>query len=436
MTNSHDNSNNDVSSIVSTTAEKDDSSSPVLPDKLQFWEGTSVHVNQGRHWSSAIIWISTTLFGVSLIWAFTAKIDQSVSVPGRLEPSGSVRDVESPTAGVIDKVYIAEGEFVQAGDPLFTVEGKGLASRRRAILDTQLLLQLQADSLQSVLVSNGDPSKFAPEPPIPQVIDPDLQQKLLTSRQQSQQLRSQLQQISSRLNSRSKTLTLKKRIVDDLLPLYESGAMGRNQYLAELNQIQEIEADLSSLLEERTRVIGLAASQLNQVDRQLLTIKAELVQIGQTIDYQTVKAPIAGKVFDAQLTPFSVINTDQTVLKLVPENKLQAKVSISNADIGFVEIGMPVTVAVDSFPAGEFGYLNGTLTSLASDALKPDQNNSVYHFPATVSLKQQEVLAGDKSLNLQSGMSVVANIKLRSRPVISIISDLFVKQLDGVKRFR
>ena len=40
------------------------------------------------------------------------------------------------------------------------------------------------------------------------------------------------------------------------------------------------------------------------------------------------------------------------------------------------------------------------------------------------------------SLNLQSGMGVSANIKLRSRPVISIISDLFTKQLEGVKRFR
>ena len=46
-------------------------------------------------------------------------------------------------------------------------------------------------------------------------------------------------------------------------------------------------------------------------------------------------------------------------------------------------------------------------------------------------LKQQTVLSGSKQLNLQSGMGVSANIKLRSRPVISIVSDLFTKQLDG-----
>ena len=68
--------------------------------------------------------------------------------------------------------------------------------------------------------------------------------------------------------------------------------------------------------------------------------------------------------------------------------------------------------------------------------LKPDQENPTYRFPASIRLEQQEVIAGDNTLNLQSGMSVSANIKLRSRPVISILSDLFVKQLDGVKRFR
>ena len=53
----------------------------------------------------------------------------------------------------------------------------------------------------------------------------------------------------------------------------------------------------------------------------------------------------------------------------------------------------------------------------------------------TVSLEEQIVESGQR-LNLQSGMGISANIKLRSRPVISLVSDLFTKQMDGVKRFR
>jgi len=97
---------------------------------------------------------------------------------------------------------------------------------------------------------------------------------------------------------------------------------------------------------------------------------------------------------------------------------------------------LPVSVSVDSFPSGEFGYIKGSLTKLGSDALPPDQRSQTYRFPAIVKLEEQSVLSGDQKLNLQSGMGVSANIRLRSRPVITIISDMFTKQLDGVKRFR
>ena len=161
-----------------------------------------------------------------------------------------------------------------------------------------------------------------------------------------------------------------------------------------------------------------------------------MVGLKETISYRTVRAPIDGKVFDAQVSPQTVVNGDQTVLKLVPAARLQAKVEISDADIGFVKVGLPVNVSVDSFPSGEFGYIQGSLTKLGSDALPPDARSPQYRFPATVSLKQQSVVSGDQMLNLQSGMGVSANIKLRSRPVITIVSDLFTKQMDGVKRFR
>mgnify|MGYP002048737661 CR=1 FL=1 len=367
-----------------------------------------------------------------MLWAFTAKIDQSVSVSGRLEPSGSVREVDSPSGGVIAEVFVKEGALVQAGQPLFTVEGKGLASRRQSLIDAQRLLELQASSLKAVLVSDGDPTRFAPEPPLPNVDDPQVLAQLGTARQQSQQLRAQLVQISAQLVSRRKTLALQELIARDLKPLYESGAMARHQYLSQLNQVQETRSQVASLDVERTRVIGQAASRLNQVDRQLLTLNAELVGIVENIDYRTVKAPIDGHVFSSEVSPYSVINANQVVLKLVPENHLEAKVSINNSDIGFVKIGMPVAVSVNSFPAGEFGYIDGTLSSIGLDVLKPDQENPAYRFPAQISLKQQSVLSGDNELNLQSGMSISANIKLRSRPVISILSDLFVKQLDGL----
>ena len=407
-----------------------------LPSKFKAWEGSSAYVEQGRHWSSALIWLCATLFGGSLVWAFTAKIDQTVSVRGRLEPSGSVRNVESPSAGVVSKVFVKDGVEVEQGQPLFDVEAKGLASRRKALETTVTLFEFQGKTLASILRSGGDPSRFGELPEIPVVDVPLLNDQLKTARQQSQQFISRLEQISARLGSRRSTMQLREQIANDMKPLFEIGAMARNQYLVQLNQVQETRAEVATLEEERSRVIGQIASQLNQINRQLIQIRAELVGLEETISYRTVRAPISGKVFDVKVSPQTVVNADQEVLRLIPANRLQAKITISDADIGFVKVGLPVNVSVDSFPSGEFGYISGTLIKLGSDVLPPDQEFRQYRFPAIVSLKEQSVLSGDQSLNLQSGMGVSANIKLRSRPVISIISDLFTKQLEGVKRFR
>ena len=212
--------------------------------------------------------------------------------------------------------------------------------------------------------------------------------------------------------------------------------MSRIQYLNQRNAVQEKRAEVASLMEEKSGVIGGAAGQLTQNNRELESLRSELAQLRESIGYRTVKAPISGTVFDLAIKPRSVISTDQVLLRIVPPNALQATVEISNRDIGFMHTGLPVSVAVESFPAGEFGYIQGTLTSIGSDALPPDPQKPIYRFPAVVTLKQQSVESGGRRLNLQSGMAVSANIRLRSRPAINIVSDLFTKQLEGVKRFR
>ena len=68
--------------------------------------------------------------------------------------------------------------------------------------------------------------------------------------------------------------------------------MARNQYLTQRNRVQEVKAEVATLVEERSKVIGQLAAQLNQIDRQMIQIKSELVGLRETISYRTVRAPI------------------------------------------------------------------------------------------------------------------------------------------------
>ena len=82
-----------------------------LPEGFTPWEGSSMAVRQGRHWSSTLIWISAAIFGGAMIWAFNAKVDQTITVTGRLQPQGSVEEVDSPATGVVSRVFVKDGQI-------------------------------------------------------------------------------------------------------------------------------------------------------------------------------------------------------------------------------------------------------------------------------------------------------------------------------------
>ena len=63
-------------------------------------------------------------------------------------------------------------------------------------------------------------------------------------------------------------------------------------------------------------------------------------------------------------------------------------VFLSNKDIAFVKIGQKVKVRVDAYPYNEFGELEGTIESIGSDVLEPDETYAFYRFPVTVRLSK------------------------------------------------
>ena len=104
--------------------------------------------------------------------------------------------------------------------------------------------------------------------------------------------------------------------------------------------------------------------------------------------------------------------------------------------IGFVKVGMPVEISIDSFPASDFGVLEGKVKKIGSDALPPSQidQRTEYRFPATIRLENQSLKLDDgSSLPLQVGMSLSANIKLRKVSYLRLLLSNFKSKADSLK---
>ena len=192
------------------------------------------------------------------------------------------------------------------------------------------------------------------------------------------------------------SLSVNENILNRLKELVEAGAVSEIQYLEQKNKVSKIK---SSLKENK-----------------------------KLLEYQKIIAPIDGIIFDLKATkPGYVGRSSEPIFKIVPRRNLRAKVEIDSRKIGFVKVGKEVEISIDSYPASDFGVIDGSVTRIGSDALPPDPSlNKGFRFPADIKLNTPylELKSGQK-LPLQVGMSVSTNIKLRKVTYIQLFLNKF-----------
>lgn len=308
----------------------------------------------------------------------------------------------------------------------------------------------------------------------------ELNTRIAAAESEIEQLQKRLDQNESQLANAKERLKTEQKILSDLEPLVRVGGFSRIQYTKQQSEVGTRNAEVQQLTDEKLRMeldiaqakeqlentkaltkkeltdlIATNNKQVNDIDSKLDSIKrqlretivanekkiaeidSQLKQAEVTLNYQELRAPVGGTVFDLKPAAAGfVTNSTEPILKIVPDEALVAKVFITNKDIGFVHEGMDVDVRIDSFPFSEFGDVKGKLIWIGSDALPPEQIRPYYTFPAKIRLNQQSLAIKDRKVTLQSGMSISANIKVRDRTVLSIFTDLFSSKTDSLKNVR
>lgn len=356
-------------------------------------------LQQSRFLVRTIIWVLLGTTGAAVTWLALAKTDEVVAAPGKLEPEGDVKTVQMPVGGVLDQILVKDGQRVSQGQILLRLDNEATVDRERSIREgitaKQQQLNLKQVELRRYLNLN------------------DTEYKVL-----------------------SRNLELERQIQARLATLKREGAAPELQYLQQRNKVREIEGELEKIRVERLRQTAILEQAIQQLHGELADLRSRLTELTVNIRYQDLKSPVDGVVFD--LKPKGqgfVAQTSEPVMKIVPFSALQAKVEIDSSQIGFVRLGRPTEISIDSFPSTDFGVLQGKLISIGSDALPPDQLKQTYRFPATVKLNSQQFrLRSGQILPLQVGMSLTANIKLRKVSYLQLLLGSFQDKAESLRK--
>jgi HlyD family secretion protein len=362
-------------------------------------DSDDVVLQQSRFWARGISWALMGVTGFALAWLALAKTEEIVTAPGKLEPLGVVKDVQMPVGGVVDQVLVKEGDRVKKGQLLLKLDTEATQDRKASVEKT-IQFKEQQLSLKQV----------------------ELTRYLAVNDTEQQVLRD--------------SLVLEKEVLSRLDKLNREGATAELQFLQQRNKVQEVAGQLQQAKVERLRQQAILEQGARELSSNLADLRSKLIELNVNIRYQAIRAPEAGLVFE--LKPKSrgfVAETSEPVMKIVPFDRLEARVEVPSTDIGFVQVGKAADISIDSFPASDFGVLQGKVRKIGSDALPPDQLKQFYRFPVDIRLNSQQLkLKSGASLPLQVGMSITANVKLRKVTYLQLLLSDFKDKAKSLQR--
>ena len=363
------------------------SAKQVVGDAAEKWlaRNRSLVLRQTPVWAQSLAVIFIAMGSIAVLGAIFFKIDEVITVSGQLEAINGTTDVKTPAGGKVAAVFFKDGEFIRKGQKLVRFDTRQAADEKATLSALILLEQKDLNNKKGILAERYSV----------------LAQKVNTN----------------------------EGIVRELKGLVDKGGFQRVQYLQQLDQLFELKSQLQSVKLEMSRITLEADKSIGQMRNKLRSAELQL-------QYQNVMAPASGIVFEPKVRVDGVLQAGETILTIVPQQGLKAEIFVSNKDIGFVKTGLMAKVRVDAFPFTRYGELEGKVYQIGADSLPPSEIANYYRFPVKLSLNRSFLKSQGVVIPLRSGMAITANLKLREKRVISLISDLLVDQTESVKGLR
>ena len=407
----------------------------------------TVLLNPSARPTTVIVWTLVSGTGLLLLWSLLAPLGESVAVQGKLQPGRRVKQVEAPVAGVVAEVLVKDGEAVKAGQMLLRFDldqarnqlATAQAVRSRLLSENRIYADALGDGRAQGLTAN-------------QQLQRNNQTEQLRSRQQG--ALQQLRQSQQRLAGLSQAWDTANDIANRYSYLARAGAVSGVQELQTRNTANQLR---SQVLEEQRSIARLEAN-LREVEstpgadlrgrveanlRQISDLDGQIRAARQQLQYGQLRTPVAGVVFDVRVTPRSVVAAAAPVLAIVPGGTLEARVLVPSKVIGFIRPGMKANISIDTFPSNDYGRLPGLVGGIGSDALTPEEMRSTLgaeatglFYPVVLQLQRQSLQAGQRQVPLKAGMTLTADIQLRQRPFISVLTSFFEDKRRSLERLR
>lgn len=362
------------------------------------------------------------LFVASIVYATQSHYSRKETVKGYLIPQKGVVKVYSGRAGVLDDLFVVEGERVKQGQSIAKIRNsQSLASGVELSVALSQELGTQIDSLTKELVTA-------------QVVFEKDERRI---ERQLEQLNLSLMAVERTKVTSQKRLEIKEQRLLNNRVLHDKGFLSstvlatvEEEYLEALEASQRLGRDIAtisveidSLTSEKLALPEQLILKQISIQRLISELKAKRAELNNQYEFVT-KAPETGIVTAIQPVLGAQLSPTSPILTIIPEDSpLEMDLLLPTRSAGFVEVGDPVRIRFDAFPYQKFGLAQGTVVNIDKSLVLPTEtvlpveiNEAVYRVRA--SLSSQVVEAYGESFPLKIGMIANADIVIESRTLL------------------
>ena len=394
------------------------------------WLG-SIEVGPTRYGGTFAIGALGCIAAIACLFVF-GRYTRHERVEGELVPSSGLVVIAAPSAGVIARCLVGEGERVAEGQAIVEV---GAKLDSAGLGDTHALIDAQLHEQQASL-------------------DADLAEQFAQSQRKERGLGERIGMLQQQLALIDAQRALKEQqtanataLIERIRPLREKGVLGAfeweqrqsaaldagMQLKAVVLQRLDAERELNALRAELDQLPSTRATNRNEIERKLADLSQAIAR-NEAERAVIVRAPRAGVVAGLTAIQGQAVAAGQRLAALIPDgSSLQAELWVPSRAIGFVAAGSRVVLRYHAYPYQTFGSHAGHVVEVGRSALTPSDLDGLHGrsiseplYRVRVALDSQDISAFGRAMPLKTSMTLDADVLLdRQRLLDWIVAPLY-----------
>ncbi len=396
-----------------------------------------------------VSWTIMGFIGLFFVWSIFARFDEVSVAAGEVVPQGKIKTIQHLEGGIIEELYVQDGDIVRADAPVVQINLGQMAGSREEVqirlaglMLARARLEAEAEGKALTLPSDiaaGHPQLVAAE----QATHEARARELISSEAvlvgQVHQRERDVSDVSARLQAAENNLTLaRERLVmsQDLLKDGLTSRLENNQTQSQVEQLIGEAASLREALPRARDALGEARERVKELNLKFSReAREQLVETEQNIartqellntaDDQrmraTIKSPITGIVKNMRYhTIGGVVRPGEAIMDIVPsEDALVVEARLNPVDRGFVRAGQKTTVKIDTYDYARYGGIEGEVIAVAPDSTVPESGAPFFK----VVVRTDKPYLGDAAdgYAITPGMGATVDIHTGTKSVIEYL---------------